>query len=219
MNDIILKLKNLSDLDKRILYEAKKQFSENGFYKTNVDDIADKLSIGKGTVYRHFGNKIELFLSVTINDLEITKQKVSEIKLVSGFMKSLDIMFDLIIDMFVDKNSNNPISLESIMAIHKEEGFVKLLPVFLPYIFSYREFMINSILSILRIGVEEKIIDDKELEQKSELIFVLVLNYFKFKFFAFSLGEQFTNNIAREPDRERIKKMVKNFILNGLKER
>ncbi|MFN4216324.1 MAG: TetR/AcrR family transcriptional regulator [Brevinematales bacterium] len=57
---------SLSDLDKKILEEARKAFLIYGYAGTNVDQVAHHLRIGKGTIYRHFHNKAFLFLSVVI---------------------------------------------------------------------------------------------------------------------------------------------------------
>ncbi|MFW6237061.1 MAG: TetR/AcrR family transcriptional regulator, partial [Desulfosudaceae bacterium] len=44
----------------RILAAANVEFADKGFYRTVVSDIADRAGVGKGTVYRHFGNKEDL---------------------------------------------------------------------------------------------------------------------------------------------------------------
>jgi len=50
-------------VDKResILEQAIRAFAEFGFRGTDVQVIADRAGVGKGTVYRHFGTKEELF--------------------------------------------------------------------------------------------------------------------------------------------------------------
>ena len=45
----------------KILQAAQEEFAKKGFHDTAVSDIADKAHVGKGTVYRHFGNKETLF--------------------------------------------------------------------------------------------------------------------------------------------------------------
>jgi AcrR family transcriptional regulator len=47
-----------------ILDVATRVFAEVGFANTDVQVIADQAGVGKGTVYRYFGNKAELFLAV-----------------------------------------------------------------------------------------------------------------------------------------------------------
>ncbi|MBI4834406.1 MAG: TetR/AcrR family transcriptional regulator [Planctomycetes bacterium] len=48
----------------QILDAATKFFSRDGYRLTDVQDIADKLKLGKGTVYRHFKSKRKLFTSI-----------------------------------------------------------------------------------------------------------------------------------------------------------
>lgn len=46
-----------------ILDAAVGTFAAKGYAQTDVQEIADHVGIGKGTVYRHFGNKEALFLA------------------------------------------------------------------------------------------------------------------------------------------------------------
>ena len=48
-----------------ILEQAIVTFAEEGFRHADVQVIADKAGVGKGTVYRHFGNKEDLFWAST----------------------------------------------------------------------------------------------------------------------------------------------------------
>lgn len=62
----------------RILRFALKIFAKEGFRNTDVQVIADMAKVGKGTVYRHFGNKEQLFLATAKNSLEQLGQYVEE---------------------------------------------------------------------------------------------------------------------------------------------
>lgn len=46
-----------------ILDVAVQTFAAKGYNQTDVQEIADRVGVGKGTVYRHFGNKESLFLA------------------------------------------------------------------------------------------------------------------------------------------------------------
>ena len=50
--------------EKQIYKAALKVFSKYGYYKADVDLIAQKAKIGKGTVYRYFESKKNLFISL-----------------------------------------------------------------------------------------------------------------------------------------------------------
>lgn len=52
------------DKDQRILQAATQVFAEQGFDNAETQAIADLAKVGKGTVYRYYKNKEELFLAV-----------------------------------------------------------------------------------------------------------------------------------------------------------
>jgi AcrR family transcriptional regulator len=62
---------------KKILLAAEEVFSENGFHKTLVEDISKKAGLGKGTIYRYFENKRELFKSLIVESFDELKGVVS----------------------------------------------------------------------------------------------------------------------------------------------
>jgi AcrR family transcriptional regulator len=53
----------VSDREREILCAAIRHFAAEGFAQTDVQQIADGVGVGKGTIYRHFGNKEGLFLA------------------------------------------------------------------------------------------------------------------------------------------------------------
>ena len=63
---------------KQILDVATEVFSERGFANTDVDEIAKLAKLGKGTVYRYFRNKKNLFLSVVDKGIDTLKDFVLE---------------------------------------------------------------------------------------------------------------------------------------------
>jgi AcrR family transcriptional regulator len=48
----------------QILAAAKHIFATNGFRRTHIDQIAEYLNVGKGTLYRYFPDKKSLFLAI-----------------------------------------------------------------------------------------------------------------------------------------------------------
>lgn len=62
----------------RILEIASTVFAREGFHDTDVQVIADLAKVGKGTIYRHFGNKKELFLAAARRCLEQMAEYVND---------------------------------------------------------------------------------------------------------------------------------------------
>jgi AcrR family transcriptional regulator len=59
-----------------ILQAATDVFARRGFADTEVQVIADRLRVGKGTVYRYFSSKEKLFLAVVDRGMRQMKQAV-----------------------------------------------------------------------------------------------------------------------------------------------
>jgi AcrR family transcriptional regulator len=59
-----------------ILCAALQVFAEHGFANTDVQVIADRVGVGKGTVYRHFGSKEGLFLACARHSRQWLTQQV-----------------------------------------------------------------------------------------------------------------------------------------------
>ena len=57
----------------KILAAALEVFSSRGFHGATVDEVAERAGLGKGTVYRHFSSKRELFS-------ELIRAKVAELE-------------------------------------------------------------------------------------------------------------------------------------------
>lgn len=62
----------------QILKKASSVFAEIGFRRTDLQEIADQLGIGKGTIYRNFSSKEELFLSAVHYGIERLQQNMRE---------------------------------------------------------------------------------------------------------------------------------------------
>lgn len=92
------------DTRARILAAAQEVFSQKGFYQATMDEIAERANVGKGTLYRHFPNKENLFhqlVQIRLKELEAEAERVldSEDDVLSMIEKYLCIYFD-----FFDRN-------------------------------------------------------------------------------------------------------------------
>jgi len=62
--------------NQNILAAARREFARNGFHGTVVSDIARAANVGKGTVYRRFGNKEQLFATLIINGSHDLRERI-----------------------------------------------------------------------------------------------------------------------------------------------
>lgn len=61
-----------------IIAAAGRIFAERGYSSTDVQVVADALEVGKGTIYRYFPSKRELFLAAVRQGLERLQKEVNE---------------------------------------------------------------------------------------------------------------------------------------------
>src|SRR5262245_43361344 len=59
-----------------ILDAAVKLFAKHGFAETDTQVLADKLQVGKGTLYRYFSSKQDLFLAAVDRSMRVMRQTV-----------------------------------------------------------------------------------------------------------------------------------------------
>jgi AcrR family transcriptional regulator len=63
---------------RKILEAAKEVFFRDGFMAANLDEVAQKAGVAKGTLYRYFDSKAELYVAVLADNGEIFKQRMRE---------------------------------------------------------------------------------------------------------------------------------------------
>lgn len=70
----------ISDEKRERIYEAAAyEFAQKGFDKANVNDIATKAGISKGSIYDYFENKEDLYLSVATHGISISRENIESI--------------------------------------------------------------------------------------------------------------------------------------------
>ncbi|HOW66874.1 MAG TPA: TetR/AcrR family transcriptional regulator [Candidatus Paceibacterota bacterium] len=68
----------MAETRRQVLQAAIEVFAAEGYHETDVQVIADRAGVGKGTVYRHFGDKEKLFLAAARHALEQMSQSIGQ---------------------------------------------------------------------------------------------------------------------------------------------
>ena len=63
---------------RRILEAARVVFFRDGFVKANLDEVAEGAGVAKGTLYRYFESKAEMYVALLSADGEVFAQKMRE---------------------------------------------------------------------------------------------------------------------------------------------
>ena len=67
-----------AERQQRILASAAHLFSERRFDEVLIDDVAQEAGVGKGTVYRYFSDKEELYFAVVFDGIAALRQQLDE---------------------------------------------------------------------------------------------------------------------------------------------
>lgn len=64
---------------KRILDSARELFFEQGFERANLDEVARRAGLAKGTIYRHFDSKAELYVEVLVQNAGVFLERMRRV--------------------------------------------------------------------------------------------------------------------------------------------
>ncbi len=92
--------------DKRILQAAEEVFSRHGYEKATLDEIIALADVGKGTVYKYFGNKEQLFYKLVADKNAPFVERLQ--RAVSGektFAEKLHDYFQEMVEFYVENST------------------------------------------------------------------------------------------------------------------
>lgn len=64
----------------QILDAATRRFASAGYHQTDVQELANELGLGKGTIYRYFENKEAIFLAAVDRVMVLLRKRIDEIR-------------------------------------------------------------------------------------------------------------------------------------------
>jgi AcrR family transcriptional regulator len=98
----LLKVESLTDQEMLILTIAREEFEKVGFHATNVESIASRVGIGKGTIYRHFGNKADLFYYTLLLSMYENLNRITNLlNRIEDPYQALDSLFDEVVQRII----------------------------------------------------------------------------------------------------------------------
>lgn len=143
----------------QIIVAAKRVFSDKGFNKATMEDIASEAELSPGTLYLYFKNKEELYASLSLRILQylnIRVQHVNDEKDLDsdGKMKALrEAMFDVY--------NFDPLTIINLFHLQSSETLKNLSPEFLDEINDLSRKSIGGIAKIIEDGIERGLFIDK----------------------------------------------------------
>jgi AcrR family transcriptional regulator len=143
----------------QIMVAAKRVFSDKGFNKATMEDIAQEAELSPGTLYLYFKNKEELYASLSLRILQyllIRVEHVNEEK-DAGPEEKLKSLVDAMYDVY----EFDPLIIINMFHLQSSETLKNLSPQLMEEIKLLSRKSLGSIAQIFREGVDKNIFIDR----------------------------------------------------------
>lgn len=156
---------------RQIVSAARKVFSNNGFTKTTMEDIAREAELSPGTLYLYFKNKDELYASLSVEVLEhlyhelkrvYIKEAINPKVRISHLKQTLYKVYEV-----------NPLILLNLFHLQSSDILKSLAPPMLTTIGDLSKKSLEIISKIFAEGVEDKVFIEKHPEALSDVMWAL----------------------------------------------
>jgi AcrR family transcriptional regulator len=137
----------------QIIVAAKRVFSEKGFNKATMEDIASEAELSPGTLYLYFKNKEELYASLSLRILQylnIRVQHVNDEKQLDAEKKMLALR-----EAMFDVYNFDPLTIINLFHLQSSETLKNLSPEFLEEINELSRKSIGGIAKVIEQGINE----------------------------------------------------------------
>ena len=143
----------------QIMVAAKRVFTDKGFNRATMEDIAQEAELSPGTLYLYFKNKEELYASLSLRILQyllIRVEHVNEDK-DSGPEEKLKSLMDAMYDVY----EFDPLIIINMFHLQSSETLRNLSPQLMDQIKDLSRKSLGSIATIFQNGVEQDLFIDR----------------------------------------------------------
>jgi len=143
----------------QIMVAAKRVFSEKGFNKATMEDIAQEAELSPGTLYLYFKNKEELYASLSLRILQYLLIRVEHVvdEQDAGPAEKLESLMEAMYDVY----EFDPLIIINMFHLQSSETLKNLSPELMDQIKDLSRKSLNMIAAIFRDGVEQNLFIDR----------------------------------------------------------
>jgi AcrR family transcriptional regulator len=143
----------------QIIVAAKKVFSQKGFNRATMDDIAGEAELSPGTLYLYFRNKEELYASLSFRILQYLQIRIEHVQNLedTGAEQKLDAMIEAMYDVY----EFDPLVIINMFHLQSSETLKNLSDSLLEEIKDLSQKSIGAIAKIFEAGIEAGLYVDR----------------------------------------------------------
>ena len=155
----------------QIIVAAKRVFSEKGFNKSTMEDIASEAELSPGTLYLYFKNKEELYASLSLRILQYLHIRVEHVNKETDL--SPEQKLEKLIEAMYDVYDFDPLIIINMFHLQSSETLKNLSPRLMTQIEELSRKSIGAISNIFREGVAKGVFIEKHPVALSDIFWSL----------------------------------------------
>jgi AcrR family transcriptional regulator len=154
----------------QIIVAAKRVFSDKGFNKATMEDIAQEAELSPGTLYLYFKNKEELYASLSLRILQYLKIRMEHVNAENlEPEKKLEALMEAMYDVY----EFDPLIIINMFHLQSSETLKNLSPQLLSEIKALSQKSIGSIARIFSDGIQKGVFIDKHPNALADIFWSL----------------------------------------------
>jgi len=154
----------------QIIVAAKRVFSEKGFNKATMEDIAKEAELSPGTLYLYFKNKEELYASLSLRILQYLHIRVDHVLKETGEPRQ---KLASLVEAMYDVYAFDPLILINMFHLQSSETLRNLSPELMQQIEDLSRKSIGAISSVFKEGIERGVFVDRHPVALADIFWAL----------------------------------------------
>lgn len=155
----------------QIIVAAKKVFTEKGFNRATMDDIANEAELSPGTLYLYFKNKEELYASLSLRILQYLQMRITHI--INTQDLAPEEKLTSLIEAMYDVYDFDPLVIINMFHLQSSETLKNLSTDLLAEIKDLSRKSIEGMSSIFEEGIKQGVFIDKHPVALSDIFWSL----------------------------------------------
>lgn len=155
----------------QIIVAAKRVFSEKGFSRATMEDIAKEAELSPGTLYLYFKNKDELYASLSIRILQYLLIRLEHVAKEAN--ASLETRMESLKKALLDVYDFDPLVIINMFHLQSSETLRNLSPDIMKEIEDLSRKSLGTMARILEIGIRQGVFIDRHPVALADILWSL----------------------------------------------
>ncbi len=158
-------------LRQQIMVAAKRVFTQRGFEKSTMEDIAREAELSPGTIYLYFKSKDELYASLCLRVLRFINVKVDHV--VGDTSMDYEAKQKALLDAIQDVYDYDPLILNNMFHLQSSDTLKSLSPALMNEINDLSRRSLQAMAGMFAQGIEKGLVVDRHPMALADILWAL----------------------------------------------